>query len=587
MHCAPSALSPNALTTIMANQDDVEQLLRSTLEKLDRERTRRMQLEEEVKALQASCTESQEEPSPPSTPSKNPRYSSSSPQQCTSILAATALENELDEYRQIVNAIFHEKPAIAAAMRVSEQRRLAVRIGRSAPVPIQNSLPVHVIQLLEVMPWDPKVQEYAVGTEEIYEWQVYYEDENVWSVDMQLFPAFFGALPLIATQVSQATGATTPANARIAFLNGKNKSKIVTNQLSSELCGGSSFLVAPPDPSILTNSDLSRRLASSEAVSLPQDNGTWAWAGNWRIDKRVIVSYAGKNETGDAQFTQRERRQTSLDSDDDGWSYAHSAGDFVKDRPDQYCHDHPGSIQNKITLEKAAIMGGSELVRHFIPRRKVRRRKWVRRRVLLDYPLASERSKQFLQLLYQNTALTESAMAASDQLVETKLLMSSQQLSSHQHGEETRRKVARLKRDMQIKEKYIQKLQQKRVAELKKMLAASNPKANPELKRTAPCAEQSQASIGTRAEEGTTSDDGKTPASGPVNKPVFGTRDIFPCLILQWASSRRPRDLSSDNDEDHGSSSEAESTIADDDVDSSFSDSDSVSVGADARTKAL
>lgn len=50
----------------------------------------------------------------------------------------------------------------------------------------------------------------------------------------------------------------------------------------------------------------------------------------------------------------------------------------------------------------------------------IRRRKWIRRRILTDYPLASERTRQYLKLCAENARLFMTATKLSEQLGQTK-----------------------------------------------------------------------------------------------------------------------------------------------------------------------
>ena len=86
---------------------------------------------------------------------------------------------------------------------------------------------------------------------------------------------------------------------------------------------------------------------------LPRDGGTWQWVGGWRIEKRVIV-YAGDAASGVMDpYNDTTRRRVTLDCDEEGWTYAMDASDFLKDNPEDYCHEQAGTVEDKLTLEKA------------------------------------------------------------------------------------------------------------------------------------------------------------------------------------------------------------------------------------------
>jgi len=99
------------------------------------------------------------------------------------------------------------------------------------------------------------------------------------------------------------------------------------------------------------------------------------------------------------------------------------SGGLVWDTPGVTPASNEGSTKNnKATAE---------------PIRKLRRRKWTRRRILVDYPYASERTQQYLRLLAENAKLSVTVDKVSDQLVETKLKLT-----------ETEEKLAQTKADL-------------------------------------------------------------------------------------------------------------------------------------------
>lgn len=443
-----------ASEAVVGNPSEAEELIRGAFDQLEKERARRIELEAELKALQ-------EKSSPPMPNKKSERKSrrrsskSSGPKEDSSLAAIppkhyTALQQELEGYRQIVDAMTQEKPAIAAALKADSEKRSAVRTGR--PVPHQNpTLPLHVIRLFEVMPWEPKAQEYAFAEEEIFEWQVYDLKQKKWCSTLSEFPSFFRALPTIVS-----TKNSVQEFQPLDSMNqpGRDRSMLMflascENMGKSE--GSTASLTAPPHNCVLTNAGLTNVMDIAKGFPLPGDGGTWRWVGSWRIEKRAIVFIDGRDE-----------RPQTLDCDKDGWSYALDASDFLKANPEEHCFESPGMVEDKLTLEKASFLSGNKVVRHWIPVRRVRRRKWTRRRVLVDYPHASEQARNFLQLLAQNASLTFAANKISDQLVETKMKLTDTQLKTHQNEEDTKAKVAQLKHEIKLKEDVIAALKQKK-----------------------------------------------------------------------------------------------------------------------------
>lgn len=452
---------PVSLSATSDNGSEAEELIRHAFEELDRERARRQELEAELKALQEK-EKKESAAAPPKKSGKSRRRSSKLSSSATpkeegaAVTTAippkhfTALQQELEGYRQIVNAMTQEKPAIAAVLKASSARRSAIQTGR--PLPDQAPTPpLHVVRLLEIMPWEPKAQEHAFASEEIFEWQVYNAKQRKWCNALNQFPSFFQALPTIKSnnkvqEYQPLDSLHMPGRDRsmLMFLAGcENMGKNNGGEGS-----GAVPSTVPTEDSVLTNAGLTHLMNIASGFPLPYDGGTWQWVGGWRIEKRVVV-FVG------------EARPQTLDCDENGWTYAQDASDFLKENPEKHCFESPGMVEDKLTLEKS-FLSGNKVVRHVIPSRQVRRRKWTRRRVLVDYPHASEQSRHFLKLLAQNASLTFAANKISDQLVETKMKLTDTELKTHQKEEETKVMVGQLKEEIKIKEDVIAKLKQKK-----------------------------------------------------------------------------------------------------------------------------
>ncbi|CAB9521454.1 expressed unknown protein [Seminavis robusta] len=463
------ALSPPSTADKGLHGDETEELLRGAFDELEKERERRIQLEAKLRSLQEN---------PPSSPSqlqekpteRKSRRRSSTKSEATAKAAPkqeepaaippkqyAAMQQELEGYRQIVNAMTQERPAIAAAMQANEARRSAAKMGR--PMPLQNpTLPLHVCRLMEVCPWEAKAQEHAFSTEEIMEWQVYNIKQQKWCTELNQLPSFFQALPILKATTNFVQEVPQPSES--LRQPGRDRSLLfflAGCETMGNGTGTSASLTAPPEKCVLTNAGISRVVQLANGFPLPHDGGTWQWIGGWRIEKRVIV-FAGDG---------LDNRPQTLDCDGDGWSYAMDASDFLKENPELHCFEQPGMVEDKLTLEKTSFLSGNKVVRHLVPIRKIRRRKWTRRRVLVDYPHASEQSKHFLRLLAQNASLTFAANKISDQLVETKMKLTDMKLKTFQNEEETKAKVSQLKQEIKLKEEAIVKLKQQKLVEKK------------------------------------------------------------------------------------------------------------------------
>ena len=154
--------SPGSRPSPIFDHQD-EGILHDVLEELDRERHNRAELEAKVRVLE------QELHSQRRTNTEGSK---------ASVKDYTAILTERDGYKEILDALTQDRPAF------SEQARSS------------SSLPVHIIRLLEVMPWDSRAQQYLFGLEQVYEWQVYSADKK-WHKELRFFPAAFKALKIV------------------------------------------------------------------------------------------------------------------------------------------------------------------------------------------------------------------------------------------------------------------------------------------------------------------------------------------------------------------------------------------------------
>lgn len=304
-----------------------EGVLRDILEELDRERTRRAELEAKIRRLERDLEKNKE-----------------SSERVISKDSFLAMEAKVSGYKDIVEALTSSRPAIAAVANSTNQ---------------QNSLPLHVVRLLETIPWDSRAKEYIFGQEDIFEWQVYDKREKIWQSQLKYFPLFFKSLPR--------------SNAK------KNREHDDERNLLLFLAGGREQRT-DASRGVLTDEYISMCLDS--APELPKDGGLWSWVSGWRVNRKAI------------------HRLTSrvFDTDNEGWSYVALPQHFLLGTPDQVFSD----------------VGEG---------RTVRRRCWSRQRILVDYPHICESTKQYLGILAENARLKVASSKISEQLVQTKVAL--------------------------------------------------------------------------------------------------------------------------------------------------------------------
>jgi hypothetical protein len=424
-----------------------EDVVRDILEELDRERSKRAELELKIRHLvEAQTTAAQTAAATTAESSKQERKykengaGAGDKKNIPSSHDYLAMQTQVVGYQQLVDELTRGKPAIAAAAKNEKTDSL----GRSG-ISRNNgrkkqTLPVYVVRLLEVIPWDPRAREHIFGIEEVYEWQVYDKRERKWQGNIKSFPAFFKALPVTRPKPggNSTIQETTRDRSLLLFLAGGGEKGAAT---------------APSKHGVLSNAALTQVLNIETGFPLPKDGATWQWIGGWRVDKRVKVgdqhaeedrsqAHAGVT-THDVSAAGNNLRQ-KVDCDDDGWSYAREAQHFILN-PTELAWDHPGS---------SAECGS-------LPERKIRRRKWTRQRLLVDYPYASERTQHYLKLLAENTRLSVTSSKISDQLVETKMTLTETEQELMRTKEEVAQHVQQiesLKTDRDLKDALLKEL---------------------------------------------------------------------------------------------------------------------------------
>eukprot|EP00536_Pseudo-nitzschia_multiseries_P016127 jgi/Psemu1/44934/gm1.44934_g len=332
----PASASASQKRSSFLEQD--ESVLREVLAELDRERQKRAELEAKVRVLEQEIHFHRK---------KNNSKSSK-----TSLRDYTLVKTERDAYKEILDAITQDRPAFSTGSSSATQSQ-----SQSQSQPQTPSLPIHIVRLLEVMPWDVRVQEYVFGQEHVYEWQIYSADKK-WQKDLRYFPTFFKTLPIVVPSPGRTVSDDTAAAA-------KNYGYL----------GGGTGSVAPPKQCVLTNLEGTTILNIDKGYPLPEDGGGWTWVGPWRVEK-------------------------NNDTDDQGWAY---------------------SNETEIRSNPSAYHGEFRVPKRGTPNIPKRRRKWTRSRTLIDYPYASKMTQEYLKLIAEKSRLDAGLEKLSGQLVDTKM----------------------------------------------------------------------------------------------------------------------------------------------------------------------
>jgi hypothetical protein len=324
-----------------------EGVLSDVLDQLDRERSQRAELEAKVRELVQN-----EKDSKPGAKGNGE----------ISRKQFIALETEKEGLEELLDALLSDTPAFQAANKTT-------------------SLPLHALRLLEIMPWDSRSRQHAIGKEELYEWQFYQQQKKQWIQQIRQFPSQFRNLPIIQPKPGE--------------------------EADFKRKGIFGDVTYPPKHVVLTDAKLSYVVNIDKGYPLPDDGTEWQWVSGWRVDKHVEV-------------LEKERR---MDCDGQGWSYAIKPSDF--------------SVR-ELCWDSAADEKGTVL-------RPYRRRRWTRRRVLVSYPNASQPTLEYLRLLAENMRLGVNMTKLSDQLVETKTSLTEREAELLETKERNRIEEKRLK----------------------------------------------------------------------------------------------------------------------------------------------
>mmetsp|Transcript_18932 Transcript_18932/g.45708 ORF Transcript_18932/g.45708 Transcript_18932/m.45708 type:complete len:693 (+) Transcript_18932:198-2276(+) len=371
-----------------------ESVLAEILLELDRERHRRAEMEAKVRVLEEELQNSERR-------RKRTTETHTTPSS-TTVRDITRVEAERDGYKQIVEALTNDRPAFSTSMKyhsitehttndttttttstgtASNTKNNRKRHGQNQNDQIKQ-LPIHIVRLLEVMPWDPRAQSYVFGHEQVYEWQVMGSaDKSCWKKELYHFPTFFKSLPI-----------TLPSNGKTIQQQQQHQ-----HQHGGFMTAAGEVVVAPPKRCVLTNLDVTQLLNIDHGYPLPEDGGDWMWISNWRVEK-------------------------TNDTDLDGWSYSN---DYQIMASSTYYNEF---IQ--------PTKGQPAVVR--------RRRKWTRRRMLFNYPYASTMTQEYLKLLSQKAILDVTLDKLSCQLVDTKMGLTTIEAERFAFEERTNARIRQL-----------------------------------------------------------------------------------------------------------------------------------------------
>jgi hypothetical protein len=424
-------------------------ILQDLYSQIEQERVKRIKLEEQIEILtmtrhqrheQEKCQQQQQEQRKEegsqsrrssSSHLNNNNHPSKQQQQ------VVALQTQVNGTRQIVEALTEERPAIAAAARQQQPCTTSTS---------STLLPLALVRLLELVPWHPDAQDKIKTRDVVYEWQCYDPRHNIWRSDLPSFPDFFHALPVVGDCDHHDDDHHGGVDHR------KKK-------------GGDGEGV------VLTNFNLTQRyhaltLTDKERYSPlllpnPKVSGTWKWIGRWTIDNQPVVS---RDENGTrtqnnhnptnpdtCQATNRinnrlqvirqflhlkspessphgssattttavvdtptilNRKGNIMMCDADGWIYGRKAAHCVLWNVHQLCWN--GVEDDDRNNPSDACDPQSCLGRH--KKLVLRRRKWTRQRVLVDYPFACKATQEYLRIHADNSSLALATQELAEQL---------------------------------------------------------------------------------------------------------------------------------------------------------------------------
>lgn len=361
------------------------------------------------------------------------------------------LQAEKNGLVQLIDALTSDNDAVVLAQ-TAEQTPSSYSSSSSSTIMPPATLPLHVVRLLEIMPWDTRAQRHATAVEEVHEWQTYDAKSGTWSDNIRHFPNYFKALPVTRPGVALGTTAAARSGREKQQQQRMGQSTTTTEKQSKKIGGiflskqtggssggaggaaGGNEPISAPRGFVLTNATSTKLLNVDDGYPLP-NAGTWEWVGGWRID-----------------------RQGDIRCDIHGWSYAELPKYLVAQSTTE-CFDSPFGDDD------GGGGGGGTSSSHqrggngVIPQRIFRRRKWLRQRVLVSYPSISERTRQYLKLLAQNATLNVSLTRMTEQLVSMKTKLTESEERLERVTQDMQTKLSRAEAELKSKDERIKSLE--------------------------------------------------------------------------------------------------------------------------------
>jgi hypothetical protein len=345
-----------------APQVQEEGVLRDVLDELDKERSKRAELEAKIKSLEVQQQEALQQ---------------------NKVLT---LQYEVEEYKKVITALTSSKPALASKRQMS-------------------SIPLHMLRLLEITPWDPRVHDFIFQTDTLYEWQIYAEDQ--WQSQLKYFPTAVRNLSIVKSMPpTTTTNKPSGASALVPAL-----SNPVAAALSS------------PSTTISDNTtDPNNLLAVLAGASALQGKQRYLPLINVMTDPAVSKIYhtpdhdyplpqqqqsqAHGNAAAGATITTWEWVDVWHPQTEHGWAYG-------------------ATIQQALTALPEIMATSSNDTTHppspssMLPKRLLRCRPWNRQRVLTSYPNMCEATKVYLSELASRAQRDAQNRQLSQQLNQT------------------------------------------------------------------------------------------------------------------------------------------------------------------------
>ncbi|GFH46749.1 hypothetical protein CTEN210_03223 [Chaetoceros tenuissimus] len=305
----------------------------------------------------------------------------------TSAKETKVLTIERDEYRSLLDSLTSTNKAITLANQKED-----------------GTLPFYQTRLLEISPWDEKVNDYIQCTDEFYEWQAFDPRTGKWNEKKLGTNPYFQNLPFGNVDMNTC---------------GENEEKSAEVQTSPK----KKFLFSnAAQSSVCTNIKLSYILDLSDGFPVPKQ-GTWEWINTWGV-----ITYGSDDAI---ESTTLQRLSCTEDIQGKGWV-------------------HAASMKSLLNNEKCTCIPQANS--------RFRRRKWNRTRVLLSYPGISPTTLNMLKMHAQNSKLTMAVSKLERQVADMQREMDIKEKEYEERNAELSRKLLDKKTMAEEKEGTIQKL---------------------------------------------------------------------------------------------------------------------------------